>query len=108
MDNITPKDNKNRVMFFCPNRMDSECVYYSEGPNKFCKYSVHQGTVINECICNSSVANTNRMVLELKKNGITISDRDLEEHNKTLRRYLYKIESLTFIERFKFLFGKLD
>ena len=58
-----PKDNNCMVSFYCPNREDDMCVYYSAGENYTCKYSRQ-----NECM--SVVAIVNRMTLEMKRFGI--------------------------------------
>lgn len=54
------KENKCSIVFFCDHSEQEPCVYFS-GSNKDCKF-------FDEfCNCNSSIANVNRMTLEIKR-----------------------------------------
>ena len=52
------EDNQSQIVFVCHDSKDTPCLYYNK---KFCD---------DKCFCHSKVAQVNRMILELKKNGV--------------------------------------
>ena len=54
------KDNKCVIRFWCYHNVPDKCVYFS-GDKDICKYQEPAGQ------CLSTVANVNRMTIELKK-----------------------------------------
>ena len=66
---MKPKENKCNINFMCTHSEKKPCVYFkpNQDAEKICDY---MGISVNNCC--SSVASVNRMVLELKKQGIEI------------------------------------
>jgi len=112
---MKPKPNNVKLKFVCPNRTDNSCVYYVADTNGFCRHSVYMGM---ETECNSSVAQVNKMYINMQQINIHSKDfmckehkdkiSELKKHNKDLKKYLYTFKSLSFIEKIKFVFGKLE
>jgi hypothetical protein len=70
------KDNNCIVSFICPlSRTQKECVYFSKNKNNhYCKHGdVHSYS--KSIICNSTLAQVNKMVLKLKELGLDIYGR---------------------------------
>lgn len=64
-----PEENKCKIIFNCESTYEKPCVYRKQVPVRYCKY---RGFNINGFICESAVAQVNRMVLMLKDAGFEV------------------------------------
>ena len=60
-----PKENRCGVIFLCADEDRSPCAYFSTNNKGNCRYAGANVSIFPEC--KSSVANVNRMTIELKK-----------------------------------------